>query len=112
VKLAESGPRGATTWKLVNAGSGGMDPEGPPVEALLLYETPAGRRPAWSAGTYAMNGLLFLGGSVGAGIAASGMSGRTSAALIGVSAVTLLVVTATDPARGPARPPKPRTRSS
>jgi hypothetical protein len=59
--------------------------------ALDLYETPDGRRPAWSAGNYAMNGLLFLGGSVGAAIAASGTSGRTSAALLGASAVSLLV---------------------
>lgn len=59
--------------------------------ALELYETPEGRRPAWSAGNYAMNGLLFLGASVGAGIAASGTSGRTSAALLGASAVSLLV---------------------
>src|SRR5574337_57030 len=58
---------------------------------LALYQTPEGQDPAWSAGTYAMNGLLFLGGSIGAGMAASQASGGTSAALVGASVACLLV---------------------
>jgi hypothetical protein len=58
---------------------------------LALYQVPESRSQARSAGTYAMNGVLFLGGSIGAGLAASQTSQGTSAALIGVSAASLLV---------------------
>jgi hypothetical protein len=58
--------------------------------ALALYETPEGRAPIWSAGTYAINGLLFVGGSIGAGMAASVTSSQTSVALVGVSAASAL----------------------
>lgn len=58
---------------------------------FALYSMPETRAPAWSAATYATNGVLFLGGSIGAGLAASQTSRGTSAALIGVSGASLLV---------------------
>jgi hypothetical protein len=67
------------------------DPIGRCRLGLDLYQVPESRSQAWSAGTYAMNGVLFLGGGVGAGLAAAHTSRGTSAALIGVSAASFLV---------------------